>query len=119
VHPDGYFEVKDRLKDIVISGGENVSTVEVEGVLYHHEAVLEAAVVAMPHDKWGETPCAFVTIKPGRSTTEEDLVAFCRKRLAGFKVPHTIIFAELPKTSTGKVQKFLLRQMAREYAQTH
>lgn len=116
VHPDGYFEVKDRLKDIVISGGENVSTVEVEGVLYHHEAVLEAAVVAMPHDKWGETPCAFVTLKPGRDVTQNELIAFCRSRLAGFKVPHTIVFAELPKTSTGKVQKFLLRQMAREYA---
>lgn len=116
VHPDGYFQVKDRLKDIVISGGENVSTVEVEGVLYRHPAILEAAVVAMPHDKWGETPCAFVTCKSGHTVTQQALVAFCREHLAGFKVPHSVIFADLPKTSTGKVQKFVLRQMARDYA---
>lgn len=116
VHPDGYFEVKDRLKDIVISGGENISTVEVEGVLYKHPAVLEAAVVAMPHDKWGETPCAFVTLKDGAEVSAQELVGFCRQHLAGFKVPHKIVFADLPKTSTGKIQKFLLRQQARDIA---
>ena len=114
VHPDGYFEVKDRLKDIVISGGENISTVEVEGVLYRHPAVLEAAVVAMPHPKWGETPCAFVTLKEGTQATSEDIVKFCREHLAGFKVPHRIVFASLPKTSTGKIQKFVLRDQARQ-----
>jgi len=116
VHPDGYFEVKDRLKDIVISGGENISTVEVEGVLYRHPAVLEAAVVAMPHDKWGETPCAFVTLKDGVQATSEEIVQFCRERLAGFKVPHQIVFSALPKTSTGKIQKFVLREQARDLA---
>jgi len=115
-HPDGYFEVKDRLKDIVISGGENISTVEVEGVIYRHPAVLEAAVVAMPHDKWGETPCAFVTLKDGAQATAEDIVLFCREHLAGFKVPHHIIFAALPKTSTGKIQKFVLRDQAKSLA---
>ncbi len=114
VHPDGYFEVKDRLKDIVISGGENISTVEVEGVLYRHPAVLEAAVVAMPHPKWGETPCAFVTLKDGAQATSDDIVKFCREHLAGFKVPHRIVFSSLPKTSTGKIQKFVLREQARE-----
>jgi fatty-acyl-CoA synthase len=114
VHPDGYFEVKDRLKDIVISGGENISTVEVEGVLYRHPAVLEAAVVAMPHPKWGETPCAFVTLKDGAQATSEDIVKFCREHLAGFKVPNRIVFSSLPKTSTGKIQKFVLREQARE-----
>ena len=118
VHPDGYYQVKDRLKDIVISGGENISTVEVEGILYRHPAVLEAAVVAMPHQKWGETPCAFVTCKPGREVTQQELLRFCREHLAGFKVPQSVIFADLPKTSTGKVQKFVLRQMALEYAQS-
>ena len=116
VHPDGYFEVKDRLKDIVISGGENISTVEVEGILYRHPAVLEAAVVAMPHEKWGETPCAFVTLKEGCQATAQDIVQFCREHLAGFKVPHRIVFAPLPKTSTGKIQKFLLREQARQLA---
>lgn len=119
VHPDGYFEVKDRLKDIVISGGENISTVEVEGVLYKHPAVLEAAVVAMPHDKWGETPCAFVTLKQGATVSDAEIKAFCRERLAGFKVPHTIVFTELPKTSTGKIQKFMLREQARGLAKGH
>lgn len=113
VHPDGYFQVKDRLKDIVISGGENISTVEVEGVLYRHPAVLEAAVVAMPHIKWGETPCAFVTLKNGAEATAEEIRAFCREQMAGFKVPAQIIFTELPKTSTGKIQKFRLREQAR------
>jgi len=116
VHPDGYFEVKDRLKDIVISGGENISTVEVEGVLYRHPAVLEAAVVAMPHDKWGETPCAFVTLKEGAQAQAQDIVTFCREHLAGFKVPHRVVFASLPKTSTGKIQKFVLREQAQKIA---
>lgn len=113
VHPDGYFQVKDRLKDIVISGGENISTVEVEGVLYRHPAVLEAAVVAMPHAKWGETPCAFVTLKSGVTAAAEEIRAFCREHLAGFKVPAEIIFTDLPKTSTGKIQKYRLREQAK------
>jgi len=116
VHPDGYFQVKDRLKDIVISGGENISTIELEGVLYRHPAVLEAAVVAMPDPKWGETPCAFVTLKQGQSATEQDIVSFCRQHLAGFKVPRKIVFSELPKTSTGKVQKYVLRKQAQDMA---
>lgn len=113
-HPDGYVEIKDRLKDIIISGGENISTIEVEGVLYRHPAVLEAAVVARPDEKWGETPCAFVTLKPEAPTvTEEDIIAFCREKLAHFKVPKTVVFTNLPKTSTGKVQKFVLRDQAK------
>jgi fatty-acyl-CoA synthase len=113
-HPDGYIELKDRSKDIIISGGENISTIEVEGVLYRHPAVLEAAVVARPDDKWGETPCAFVTLKGGIDATAEELLAFCRANLARFKVPRTVVFGPLPKTSTGKVQKFVLRQRARD-----
>ncbi|AUM74724.1 acyl-CoA synthetase [Paracoccus jeotgali] len=113
VHPDGYIEIKDRLKDIIISGGENISSVEVEDVLYRHPDVLEAAVVARPDEKWGESPCAFVTLKPGRSLTQDDLIRFCRENMAGFKVPRTFIFEELPKTSTGKVQKYMLRDRAR------
>ena len=112
VHPDGYCQVKDRLKDIVISGGENISTVEVEGILYRHHAVLEAAVVAMPHPKWGETPCAFVTLKPQAQATAAQIIEFCRGHLAGFKVPTHIVFCELPKTSTGKIQKYVLRVQA-------
>ena len=113
MHPDGYFEVTDRSKDIVISGGENISSVEVENTLYGHPAVLEAAVVARPDPKWGEAPCAFVTLKPGANVGAEELIAFCRERLAGFKVPRTVVFSELPKTATGKVQKFVLRERAR------
>jgi fatty-acyl-CoA synthase len=113
-HADGYIEIKDRSKDIIISGGENISTIEVEGVLYRHPAVMEAAVVAKPDEKWGETPCAFVNLKPGKSASAEELIAYCRENLAGFKVPRTIVFAELPKTSTGKVQKFVLRKRAAE-----
>jgi fatty-acyl-CoA synthase len=113
VHPDGYFEIKDRLKDIVISGGENISTVELEGVLYRHPDVLEAAVVAMPDPKWGESPCAFVTLKSGAQTTAQVLIEFCRQHMASFKVPRRIVFAPLPKTSTGKIQKYLLRQQAK------
>jgi len=109
-HEDGYIDLKDRSKDIIISGGENISTIEVEGVLYRHPAVLEAAVVGKADAHWGETPCAFVTLKPGASATAEEIVAFCRDNLARFKVPKTVVFGELPKTSTGKVQKFVLRE---------
>ena len=117
VHPDGYFQVKDRLKDIVISGGENISTVEVEGILYRHPAVLEAAVVAMPDAKWGETPCAFVTLKGQAQASPAELIGFCREHLAGFKVPTRIVFCELPKTSTGKIQKYVLRLQAQAVAE--
>ncbi|PVY70726.1 fatty-acyl-CoA synthase [Tamilnaduibacter salinus] len=113
-HEDGYMEIKDRLKDIIISGGENISTIEVEDTLYRHPSVLEAAVVARPDDRWGETPCAFVTLKPdAESVSEEQLIGFCREHLARFKVPKTVVFQELPKTSTGKIQKFVLREEAR------
>lgn len=114
-HADGYIEVKDRSKDIIITGGENVSSLEVEECLYRHPQVMEAAVVARPDEKWGETPCAFVVLKPGvGEVTTADITAWCRKHLAGFKVPRTIVFGELPKTSTGKIQKFLLRDRARD-----
>jgi len=113
-HEDGYIEIKDRSKDIIISGGENISTIEVEGVLYRHPAVLEAAVVARPDEKWGETPCAFITLKTGHTATGEEIIAFCREHLARFKVPKTVVFGALPKTSTGKIQKFVLRQQARD-----
>ena len=112
-HPDGYVEIRDRSKDIIISGGENISTIEVEGVLYRHLAVLEAAVVARPDETWGETPCAFVTLKDGMNATEAEIIAFCREHLARFKVPKTVVFGPLPKTSTGKMQKYLLREQAR------
>jgi len=115
VHPDGYIELRDRSKDIIISGGENISTIEVEGVLYKHPSVQDAAVVARPDEKWGETPCAFVTLRPGAGDVDPDeIIEFCRERLAHFKAPKTIVFGELPKTSTGKVQKYLLRDRARE-----
>lgn len=113
-HPDGYIEIRDRSKDIIISGGENISSVEVEGVLYKHPSILEAAVVAKKDEKWGETPCAFVGLKRGKTLTEQDIIQHCREHMAGFKVPKTIIFSELPKTSTGKVQKFVLRQKIKE-----
>ena len=112
-HPDGYVEIRDRLKDIIISGGENISTIEVEGVLYRHPAVLEAAVVARPDEKWGETPCAFITLKTGQQASDSEIMTFCREHLAGFKVPKTVVFTQLPKTSTGKIQKFVLRDMAK------
>jgi len=112
-HPDGYLEIRDRSKDIIISGGENISTIEVEGVLYSHPAVMEAAVVARPDATWGETPCAFVTLKPDMAATQAELIAFCRERLARFKVPRTVVFGPLPKTSTGKMQKYVLREQAR------
>jgi 3-(methylthio)propionyl---CoA ligase len=115
VHPDGYIEIKDRAKDVIISGGENVSTLEVEEALYRHPHVLEAAVVAKPDEKWGETPCAFVTLKPGAPAIGEDeLIAWCRQHLAHFKCPRSVVFAELPKTATGKIQKFQLREQARD-----
>ncbi|WP_460450580.1 acyl-CoA synthetase [Alsobacter sp. SYSU BS001988] len=113
-HPDGYIQLKDRSKDIIISGGENISSIEVEDALFKHPAVQAAAVVAKADEKWGETPCAFVELKPGREATAAELMAWCKERLAGYKCPRHIVFAELPKTSTGKVQKFRLREMARE-----
>jgi len=114
MHPDGYIELKDRSKDIIISGGENISTIEVEDVLYRHPAVLEAAVVARPDPMWGETPCAFVTLKPEAEASAEEIIAFCRTHLARFKAPRTMIFGPLPKTSTGKIQKFMLRERAKQ-----
>jgi 3-(methylthio)propionyl---CoA ligase len=113
IHPDGYIQLKDRSKDIIISGGENISSIEVEDALYKHPAVQVVAVVAKPDEKWGETPCAFVELKPGAHATSEDLLAWCRKHLAGYKCPRTIVFADIPKTSTGKIQKFKLRDMAK------
>ena len=114
MYPDGYARIKDRSKDIIISGGENISTIEVEDVLYRHPHVLEAAVVARPDEKWGETPCAFVTLKSGApAVTEQDIIAFCRERLAGFKCPRKVVFGALPKTSTGKIQKNVLRDLAK------
>jgi fatty-acyl-CoA synthase len=116
VYPDGYAKIKDRSKDIIISGGENISTIEVEDVLYSHPAVLEVAVVARPDEKWGETPCAFVTLKSGApAVAQEELIAFCRERLAHYKCPRTVIFGPLPKTSTGKIQKNVLRDQARAF----
>ena len=111
-YPDGYIKIKDRSKDIIISGGENISSIEVEDVLYRHPDVLAAAVVAKPDSRWGETPCAFVELKSGAEATREDIVAHCKKHLAGFKVPKAVVFGELPKTSTGKIQKFELRKQA-------
>ena len=113
-HPDGYIEIKDRSKDIIISGGENVSSLEVEECLYRHPQVMEAAVVARPDAKWGETPCAFVTLKPdAAAVTESEIVAWCREHLAHFKAPRSVVFGPLPKTSTGKIQKFVLRERVR------
>jgi fatty-acyl-CoA synthase len=116
VQPDGYLRIKDRSKDIIISGGENISSIEVEDVLYRHPAVMAAAVVAQPDPKWGEAPCAFVELKEGAGATEDELRAHCRQHLAGFKVPKRIVFGPLPKTSTGKIQKFILRQQAKSAA---
>ena len=116
MHPDGFLQLKDRSKDIIISGGENISSIEVEDALYKHPAVAAAAVVAAPHERWGETPCAFVELKPGASATAEELVAHCRGLIAAYKCPTRIVFEPIPKTSTGKMQKFVLRQRARELA---
>ena len=113
-HADGYIELKDRSKDIIISGGENISTIEVEDVLYRHPAILEAAVVGIPDEKWGETPCAFVTLKPDMTADAAEIIAFCRANLAGFKTPKKVVFGPLPKTSTGKMQKYVLRDRAKE-----
>ena len=113
VHPDGYIQLKDRSKDIIISGGENISSIEVEDALYKHPAVAAVGVVAKPDEKWGETPCAFVELKPGADATAEELIAWCRSHLAAYKCPRHIVFAEIPKTSTGKIQKFKLREMAK------
>jgi fatty-acyl-CoA synthase len=113
VHPEGYIQLKDRSKDIIISGGENISSIEVEDALYKHQAVAAVAVVAKPDEKWGETPCAFVELKPGASASAEELIAWCRTHLAGYKCPRHVVFAEIPKTSTGKLQKFKLRQTAK------
>lgn len=110
VHPDGYVEIKDRSKDIIISGGENISTVEIENVMYQHPDVLEVAVIAVPDEKWGEVPKAIVNPRPGTNPTTDDLIAFCKERLAKFKVPKTIEFAELPRTSTGKIMKYVLKE---------
>jgi len=116
-HPDGYIEIRDRSKDIIISGGENISSIEIEKTLYRHPAVLEAAVAAMPDEKWGETPCAFVTLHENAlDTQEQDIIDFCRNAMAHFKAPHKVVFGPLPKTSTGKIQKFVLRQEAKALA---
>jgi fatty-acyl-CoA synthase len=113
-HPDGYAEIKDRAKDIIISGGENISSLEIEEVLYRHPKVLEAAVVARPDEKWGETPCAFVTLREGAEPDERDIINWCRTHMANFKIPRTVRFGPLPKTSTGKIQKYVLRERAKE-----
>ena len=113
LYPDGYIQLKDRSKDIIISGGENISSIEVEDVLYKHPAVAHAAVVAKPDQKWGETPCAFIELKPGATATAEEIIAWCKGGLAAYKCPRHVVFAEIPKTSTGKIQKFVLREMAK------
>jgi fatty-acyl-CoA synthase len=113
MHRDGYIQLKDRSKDLIISGGENISSIEVEDALYKHPAVGAAAVVAKPDDKWGETPCAFIELKPGEKATRDDIIAWCRKNLAGYKCPRYVVFTELPRTSTGKIQKFKLRDIAK------
>jgi fatty-acyl-CoA synthase len=110
MHPDGYIEIKDRKKDIIISGGENISTVELENLIFQHPDVLEVAIVAMPHEKWGEVPKAFVVPKPGTNPTEEDIIEYCRSNIARYKCPKAVEFGELPKTSTGKIKKFVLRE---------
>ena len=111
--PDGYVKIKDRSKDVIISGGENISSLEVEDVLYRHPSVLAAAVVAMPDARWGETPCAFIETKPNASISDKEIIEFCRQHLARFKAPRAVVFGELPKTSTGKIQKFALRERAK------
>ena len=113
-HPNGYIEIKDRTKDIIISGGENISSIEIEAVLFSHPKILEAAVVAKPDEKWGEHPCAFVSLKPSEQMTAEEVINYCKEKMARFKVPKTIVFQELEKTSTGKIQKFRLRELAKD-----
>ena len=114
VHPDGYIKIKDRSKDIIISGGENISSIEIENTLAKHPSVSIAAVVAKPDEKWGEVPCAFIEKVKDQEATEKELIDFCRETLAGFKIPKKIAFCELPKTSTGKIPKFELRKKAKE-----
>ena len=111
-HEDGYTQIKDRSKDIIISGGENISSLELESVLFKHPKILEAAVVAAPDEKWGEVPCAFVSLKNGQEMTKDELIGYCREELAGFKIPKKVVFGPIDKTSTGKVQKYLLREKA-------
>ncbi len=117
VYPDGYVKIRDRSKDIIISGGENISSIEVEEALYRHPAVMSVAVVAQPNEKWGETPCAFIELKPGKQATADELRAFCREHMAHYKVPRSFFFQDIPKTSTGKIQKFALREAAKSLAQ--
>ncbi|MDH3388742.1 MAG: acyl-CoA synthetase, partial [Gammaproteobacteria bacterium] len=114
IHADGYIQVRDRAKDVIISGGENISSVEVEGVLYRHPAVGEAAVVALADEKWGEVPCAFVELKANADASEQELIDFCANNMARFKRPKKVVFGELPKTATGKIQKNVLRERAKE-----
>jgi len=114
MHKDGYIELKDRSKDIIISGGENISSIEIEEALYQNSKILAAAVVAKPNEKWGETPCAFVELKDDERATEKEIIEFCKKHLASFKCPKHVIFKVIPKTSTGKIQKFALREIAKE-----
>ena len=119
VHPDGYIQLKDRSKDIIISGGENISSIEVEDALYQHPSIEAAAVVAMPDDRWGERPCAFIELASGKDDVDDDtLRAWCRERLAGFKVPARFVFTSIARTSTGKIQKFQLREQAKALAAT-
>jgi fatty-acyl-CoA synthase len=113
VHPDGYGQIRDRLKDVIISGGENISSVEIEAALHRHPAVQVAAVVARPHARWGESPCAFVELRADMQASEAEIIAFCRDRIAHFKAPRTVVFQTLPKTATGKIQKYLLREAAK------
>ena len=113
VYPDGYIKIKDRSKDVIISGGENISSIEVEDVLYRHPSVMAVAVEAMPDPKWGEVPCAFLEVRDGVEVTEAEIIEFCRGQMARFKVPKHVIFGPLPKTSTGKIQKFVLREQAK------
>jgi len=119
MQPDGYVKIKDRAKDIIISGGENISSIEVEDILYRHPAVLAAAVVATPDEKWGEAPCAFIELKDGANASAEEIIEHCRAHLARFKAPREVVFGTLPKTSTGKIQKFLLRERAKSAAAIH
>jgi fatty-acyl-CoA synthase len=114
MHPDGYIQLKDRSKDIIISGGENISSIEVEDTLYTLAKIAAVAVVATPSEKWGETPTAFIELKPGEEATAEEIIAFCRENMAHYKCPRQVVFEDLPKTSTGKIQKFVLRERARE-----
>jgi fatty-acyl-CoA synthase len=116
MQPDGYVKIKDRSKDVIISGGENISSQEVEDVLHGHPSVMLAAVVAQPDPKWGETPCAFIELKEGASASAEEIIEFCRARMARFKAPKTVVFGALPRTSTGKIQKFVLRERAKSSA---